>query len=232
MGAGHAGAPGRGGPRSQLASPAIMSAPSHRLGALLAASGLLLAGCGGGIGHAVGTAISTTAAPPPVTHADPVSLLPTRSEAASLVRPASTPNRYDDTLNPSALGSAFALEVPRATRLAAGTAELVVTGRRGTSLYVRVFVFKSLAGAEALTPTFLSSTRLRTRTAPPAGAPGQQREASSQSYGRRQVSYRYAFRSDNVLSYVELDGFRDRVSPAEATRVATIVAQHIRAAAG
>lgn len=214
-----------------------MSAPFHRVGGLLAASGLLLAGCGGGgggggISHAVGTAVGTTSAPPPVTHANPVTLLPTRSEASSIVRPTSSPNRYDETLTPSTLSSAFASEVPRASRLAAGTAELDLVGPRSTFLYVRVFVFRGLSGAESLTPTFLGSTRLRIRSGPSEGAPGQQREASSQSYGRRQVSYRYAFRDENVLSYVELDGPRNRVSLAEAIRVAAIVDRHIRAASG
>jgi hypothetical protein len=210
-----------------------MSASTHRAGALLAAAGLLLAGCGGGAGHVVDTASGTTTpAPPPVTHANPVSLLPTRSEASSLLRPMSTPNRYDQTLNPFTLSSAFASEVPRATRLAAGTAELDVIGRRSTFLYVRVFVFKSLAAAQSLTAAFLRSTRLRTASGQPSGAPGQQGEASSQSYGARQVSYRYAFREDNVLSYVELDGSQGRVSLSDALRAATLVTQHIRAALG
>jgi hypothetical protein len=159
-----------------------------------------------------------------------VTLLPTAGEVSSLIRPASRPTRNDQTLSPSTLSSAFASRVPTAARLAAGTAELDVVGMRGSFIYAHVFVFRTLAGAISLTGTFLSSTRLRIHSGQPSGAPGQLGEASSQSYGRRQMSYRYAFREANVLAYVELDGPRGRYSPAQAAQVAAITDRHIRAA--
>jgi hypothetical protein len=211
-----------------------MSGPIHRVGGLVAIAGLLLASCGGGSGPAGsdGGSSNATTTPPAVTHAAAVSLLPAASDVAWLIKPSATPSRDGETLSSVTLSSAFSSAVPRTMRLAAGTAELDVVGRAGTFLYVHVFVFKTLAGAELLTPTFLSSTRLGMASGQPSGAPGQQGEASSQPYGSRQVSYRYAFRDDNVLSYVELDGPRGKYSRARVTRLAAIEDQRIRAALG
>lgn len=210
-----------------------MIGPKYHLRASLAAAGILLAGCGGsgpaGGGPGGTSTAGTTTAPPKITHADPQTLLPTAGEVSSTIRPLSSPGRHDQTLSFSTLSSAFASQVPRAIRLASGTAELDVIGPSQTFLYVHVFVFRSLSGAESLTPAFLKATRLRTGLSSPSGAPGQQGEGSSQSYGRRQVSYRYAFRESNVLSYVELDGPGSRYSLAQAVRVAAAVDGHIRA---
>ena len=207
-----------------------MARPTHHLIAVLSTAALLLAGCGGGSSPAVSGSGSTPSAPPqPVIHANPLSLLPTTSEVRRLVHPVSTTSGHDQTLSPATLSSAFAAEVPLALRLASGTAELDVTGRNGTYLYVHVFLLRTPAGAQSLTATFLRSTGLRTASGQPSGAPGQAGEASSQSYGQRQVSYRYAFRDDNILSYVELDGPGTRYSLAQAVGVAKIVDQHIRA---
>src|SRR5437588_9070080 len=159
--------------------------PIHRLVPPLAAGAtvLLLAACGGGAGHPAGdtsATTTTTTAPPRVTHADPVSLLPTAHETSRLIRPSISPTRYDHRLNSSTLSSAFSSAVPQSLRLASGTAELDVIGRPGTFLYAHVFEFWSLAGAESLTRTFLSSTALGTHRGRPSGAPGQQGAASSQ----------------------------------------------------
>jgi hypothetical protein len=208
-----------------------MTWPTHRFLALLITAGIILAGCGGGSGHPAG-GTSGQAVPPPVTHADPVTLLPSAGEAGTLIRPQSRPSRYDQRLNSSTLSSAFSSRVPASARLASGTAELDAVGRNGTFLYAHAFEFKSQAGAQSLTGVFLSATRLRTALGRPSGAPGQEGEASSQPYGRRQMSYRYAFRDHNVLSYVELDGPRGKYSVAEAVRLATLQDQHIRAALG
>jgi hypothetical protein len=168
-----------------------------------------------------------------VTHANPVTLLPTASAAAGLIKPSSKPSRYDETLSSSTLGSAFASEVPRTMRQASGTAELDVVGHHGSFLYAHVYVFKTLAGAQSLTSAFLGSTRLARTVSRPSGAPGQAAVASSQPYGgRRQMSYRYAFRDGNVLAYVELDGPRHRYSPANAVSLARMLDQQIRVAAG
>ena len=212
-----------------------MTRPTHRLLALVLTSGTLLLGCGGASNPPAGatgaTTATTSSGPPPVTHADPVTLLPARSEVQTLIKPLTSPGRYDQRLNSSTLGSAFALAVPRSGRLASGTAELDAVGRNGAALYVHVFEFKSVAGARSLTATFLGSTRLGTIQSRPSGAPGQEGASSSQPYGRRRgVSYRYAFREENVLSYVELDGRRGRYSLADAIRVATLVDRRIRAA--
>jgi len=214
-----------------------MTRSIHRSLALALIAGPLLAACGGATSPPLGdtgattTSSSTSSGPPPVTHADPVTLLPRASQVQRLIKPLTSPGRYDQRLNSSTLGSAFSLAVPRSQRLASGTAELDAVGRNGDALYVHVFEFKSLSGASSLTATFLRSTRLGTVHARPSGAPGQQGVASSQPYGQhRGISYRYAFREQNVLSYVELDGPRGRYSLADAIRVATFVDRHIRAA--
>ncbi len=168
-----------------------------------------------------------------MTHADAVTLLPTASQAAQLIKPAVSPSRHDETLSSSTLSFAFASRVPEALKRASGTAELGVGGRHGSLLYAHVYVFKDLAGAGALTSAFLASTRLESRLTTPSDAPGQPAMASRQPYNnRRYMSYRYAFRDGNVLAYVELDGPRHGSSVAQAVTVARIVDQHIRAAAG
>jgi hypothetical protein len=196
---------------------------------------LLPTACGGGAGRPPGDSSAgstpTATAPPRLTHADPVSLLPTAHETSPLIRASASPSRYDQRLNSSTLSSAFSSAVPRSLRLASGTAELDVIGRPGTFLYAHVFEFRSLAGAESLTRTFLSATALGTDRGRPSGAPGQQGAASSQPYGHhREMSYRYAFRDQNVLAYVELDGPRGRFSLDDALRGAAIVDRHIQAA--
>jgi hypothetical protein len=209
-----------------------MTGSSHRPPAVLIAAAAVLAGCGGTSGKAPGPlgAGTTTSGPPPLTHADPVTLLPTSGEVSTLIKPISRPTRHDKRLNPSTVSSAFASRVPSAQRLASGAAELDVAGRKGTFLYAHVFEFKSVASARSLGPTFLSSTRLGTALGRPSGAPGQEGQASSQPYGHhRDVSFRYAFREQNVVAYVELDGPRGRVSLADAIRVAAIVDHHVRA---
>lgn len=210
-----------------------MTASTHRLLAVLVAATVVLAGCGGGVtSHAPGgqSAAATTSAPPPVTHADPVTLLPTAAEVSTLIKPVSTPTRYDERLTSSTVSSAFSSQVPASQRLASGAAELDVAGRRGAFLYAHVFEFKSLTGARSLTTTFLNATRLGTTEGQPSGVPGQSGQASSQPYGHhRQVSYRYSFREQNALGYVELDGPRGRFSVADAIRVAAILDTHIKA---
>lgn len=207
-----------------------MTRSTHRFLRVLIAAATVLAGCGGGERHGAISQSATTTAPPPVSHADPVTLLPTASEVSTLIKPASTPTRYDERLNSSTVSSAFSSQVPASQRLASGAAELDIVGRRGAFLYAHAFEFRSLTGARSLTATFLRATRLGNAQPRPAGAPGQQGVASSQPYGRGQISYRYAFQEHNVLSYVELDGARGRFSLADAIRVATIQDQHIRAA--
>jgi hypothetical protein len=211
-----------------------MSGFSQRhLAPLLVAAGLV-AGCGGTSSHTpAAPSITTSSGPPPVSHADPVSLLPTASEVSTLIRPASRPTRYDQRLTSSTVSPAFASRVPAAQRLASGAAELDVAGRRGTYLYAHVFEFRTVAGAESLADTFLRSTRLGTSHGQPSGAPGQEGQGSSQPYGQhRQVSFRYAFREQNILAYVELDGPRGRLSLADAIRVAKIQDQHIKTSLG
>ncbi len=218
-------------------SSRIMTRSIHRSLALVLAAGTLLAACGstgttpppaGTTGTATTT---TTSGPPPVTHADPVSLVPAASEVQRLIKPLTSPGRYDQRLNPSTLGSAFSSAVPRAARLASGAAELDAVGRNGASLYIDVFEFKRLGAAQSLAATFLSSTRLGTVHVRPSGSPGEQGQASSQPYGNHHgVSYRYAFREQNVLVYVELDGRRGRYALADAVRVATLVERRIKAA--
>jgi hypothetical protein len=208
-----------------------MTGSNQRVLAVLIAAGTLLGGCGGGGRRAPGGSVTAaTSAPPPVSHADPVTLLPTAGEVSTLIRSAAAPNRHDERLNSSTLSSAFSSRVPASQRLASGAAELDVAGRRDAFLYAHVFEFKSLTGARSLTPVFLRATRLRNAQPRPLGSPGEQGAASSQPYGKGQVSYRYAFQESNVLSYVELDGPRSNLSLADAIRLATIEDRHIKAA--
>jgi hypothetical protein len=212
---------------------------AKRLTALLTVLGFVLAGCGSSGGSSPTPTVIPTTGPAAkkavvrVTHANPFTLLPTASQVARLIKPVSRPSRYDETLSSSTLSSAFASEVPRAMRLASGTSELDVTGAHGKFLYAHVFVFRTLAGAASLTPTFLRSTRLGRGLPRPSGSPGRPGMASGQPYGNRHdMSYRYAFRDGNVLAYVELDGPRHRYSAAKAASVAAIIDKHISTAVG
>jgi hypothetical protein len=210
-----------------------MTGSSHRFLAVVIAAAGVVAGCGGTGSHAPAgqSAATTSSAPPPVSHADPVTLVPTASEVSTLIKPASRPTRHDQRLTSSTVSSAFASRVPASQRLASGAAELDIAGRNGTFLYVHVFEFRSVASAQSLAATFLSSTRLGAGHGQPSGAPGQEGQASSQPYGHhREVSVRYAFREQNVLAYVELDGPRGRFSLADAIRVAAIQDRHVKAA--
>jgi hypothetical protein len=114
-------------------------------------------------------------------------------------------------------------------KLASGAAELSVTSRYGAQLYTQVFVFKSLAGARSLASAFLSRTRLSDPDRA-ARTPGEEGRASRQPYGKGDVSYRYAFRDQNVLCLVELDGPRGRYTLSDAIAVATMADRHITAA--
>ena len=200
------------------------------------AAAALVAGCGGsshsssiGDGSGAGTTTTSTA----VTHANAVSLLPIATQVRTVIRPASTPTRYDQVLNANTLDSSFATSTSQAMRSASGTAELDVTGPRGAYLYVHAVVFKSLAAARALASAFLASTGLNHKLSPPSDGPGDQRVASSQPYCTHAcLSYRYAFRDQNVLAYVELDGSRGKYSLADAIRVAQLTDARIRHALG
>ena len=182
------------------------------------AAGVLVAGCGG------------TPAPTGVAHVDAVTLLPTARDLKGLLVPTSRPNRYDQAMIATTLNPSFGTETPSAMKLLAGAAEFDAVGPSGTSLYAEVFVFKSLAGAQSLARTFLASDRLSGSASLPANAPGEQQQASTQTYGAGNVSFRYAFREQNVASYVELDGPRGKFSIGDAARVAAAVDRRIRAA--
>jgi hypothetical protein len=112
-------------------------------------------------------------------------------------------------------------------KLASGAAELSVTGPGGRQLYTQVFVFKTLDGARSLASTFLTRTRLRRADRPSSPTPGEQEQASRQPYGRGYVSFRYAFREQNVLCLVELDGPRGKYTLSDATAVAKLADRHI-----
>jgi hypothetical protein len=211
-----------------------MTGSSARLLGVLIVASAVTAACGGTTSHSPAgqrtTSTTTTSAQISASHADPVNLLPTASEVSTLISPASRPTRHDQRLTPSTVSSAFASHVPESQRLASGAAEFDAAGRGATFLSAHVFEYKSVAGAQSLTATFLNSTRLGTAHDRPSGAPGQEGRASSQPYGHhREVSFRYAFREQNVLAYVELDGPRSRLSLADAIRVAAIEDRHIRA---
>src|ERR1700693_3992553 len=151
-----------------------MTGSTHRFLGVLIAAAAVLAGCGGGDGHGASGQSATTGAPPPVSHADPVILLPTASEVSTLIKPASPPTRYDERLTSSTVSSAFSSRVPASQRLASGAAELDVVGRSCAFLYANVFELYNIVSAKSLTPTFLRATRLGNAQPRPSGAPGQQ----------------------------------------------------------
>lgn len=183
------------------------------------AAGLVVTGCGGSARSPTGMA-----------HADAVTLLPTSADVKGLITPTAPPNRDDQALNTTTLNPSFGSDTPGAMKLLRGAAEFDVVGHSGISLYAHVFVFDSLAGAQSLTQTFLASDRLSGSAGLPPDAPGEQRQASTQTYGASSVSYRYSFREQNVLCYIELDGPKGKFSIGDAARVATAVDRRIRAA--
>lgn len=183
------------------------------------AAGLLGAGCGG-----------SAASPTGVAHTDAVTLLPTTADIRGLISPTSPPNRDDQALSTTTLDPSFGSDTPTAMKLLSGAAEFNAVGSSGRSLLAHVFVFQTLAGAQSLAQTFLASNRLSGATDLPAEAPGEQQEASTQTYGAHNVSYRYVFREQNVLSYIELDGPSGRYSIGDAAKVASAEDRRIRAA--
>ena len=198
--------------------------------AVLAAAGVTLSGCGGG-GAAPGSppAPGTTTASTQVTHADPVALLPESGQVRAVIRPVVSPTRHDQVLNFDTLSASFGTGYVRARSLASGAAGLDVTGPHGSHLYVRVVVFRNLAAASSLWPSFQNSTRLGTVLQAPAGSPAAQHEASVQPYCHRRCrSYRYAFRDQNVLAYVELDGPRAAHTLADAAKIAGLTEARIK----
>lgn len=210
--------------RAPLASPRVMI--DKPLLAFVAVAGVTIAGCGSSGPTVTGSASSANW----VTHADPVTLLPRSGEVRPVLGHASTPNRHDQTLNGSTVNASFGPSSPAAMNLLSGAAELSVTGPSGTQLYTQIFVFKTLAGARSLTSAFLTRTRLGDPEESSSGTPGEQGRASRQPYGKVNVSYRYAFRDQNVLCLVELDGPRGRYKLSNALAVAALTDRHIASA--
>jgi hypothetical protein len=213
-----------------------MLRPKLTLLAAAIAAGALIPGCGSGgatpaaSGSATSVAKQATTHSTALTHADPVALLPTSTEVRSVIKPTSSPTRYDQVLNMDTLTPAFATATVQARRLGSGAAEMDVSGRRGRYLYVRVFSFRTLAGASSMWPSFRASTGLRTVVPAPGGAPGEQRMGSVQAYCRHRscLSFRYAFRDQNVLTYVELDGRRATYTLGDAIKIAELTDKRIR----
>jgi hypothetical protein len=218
-----------------------MLRPKLMLLAAATAAGALISGCGGGGGASGGARSATSTATQPtttpaaaLTHADPVALLPTTTEVRAVIRPTSSPTRYDQVLNMDTLTPAFATATVQARRLSSGAAEMDVSGPGGRYLSVRVFAFRTLAGASSLWSSFRASTRLQAVQPSPQGAPGEQRVASVQAYCSRRscLSFRYAFRDQNVLAYVELDGPRANYTLGDAVKIARLTDKRIRESSG
>jgi hypothetical protein len=213
-----------------------MLAPKLTIPAAAFAAGALIAGCGGSGGRAGSGGASGSAGPTTTTHstalshAKPVALLPASAEVRQVIRPLVSPTRSRQVLNMNTLSPAFATATVRARSLGSGAAEMDVTGPLGSYLYVRIFAFKTLAGAESLWASFRANTRLRSPAQPPSGAPGEQQVASVQAYcsHRSCLSFRYAFRDQNVLAYVELDGPRARYTLGDAIKIAGLTDNRIR----
>jgi hypothetical protein len=196
------------------------------LAAALAAASLVIGGCGGSTRTATGSAGTSNW----VTHADPVNLLPPPGEVSTILKHASATNRYDQALDETTVDASFGTASPAVMKLASGTAELSLMGSGGSQLYAQVFVFKTLDAARSLTAAFLTRTRLSHPDQPSSGIPGEQGEASRQLYGHGDVSYRYAFRDQNVLCLVELDGLQGRYTLADAITVARMADRQIGSA--
>jgi hypothetical protein len=188
------------------------------LAGTLAAS-LLVTGCG-----------SHSPASKGVAHAAAVSLLPTTADLRGLIVPTSGPNRYGQTISTTTLAPSFGSDTPTAMKLLSSAAEFDAIGHSGISLYAHVYEFRTLSGARSLIQTFLASNRLSGSAGLPSDGPGEQRQASTQTYGAHNVSYRYVFQEQNVLSYIELDGPKGKFSIGDAAHVASAVDRRIRGA--
>lgn len=194
---------------------------------MIALRPLRLAGAVAGL--ALLTSCGGNAAPSGIVHARAVTLLPTAADVNGLFAPTSRPNRYEQAISATILNPSFGSDTVTAVKLLSGVAEFDADGPSGTSLFAHVFVFKTLAGAESLTQTFLASNRLSSSAGVPSGAPGDPAQASTQPYGTGHVSYRYVFREQNVLSYIEFDGPSGRYSIGDAVKVASAVDRRVRA---
>lgn len=183
------------------------------------AAGLLVTGCG-----------SHSPAPKGVAHAAAVSLLPTTADLRGLIVPTSGPNRYGQAISSTTLDPSFGSDTPTAMKLLSSAAEFDAIGLSGISLYAHVYEFRTLSGARSLIQTFLASNRLSGSAGLPSDGPGEQRQASTQTYGAHNVSYRYVFQEQNVLSYIELDGPKGKFSIGDAAHVASAVDRRIRGA--
>jgi hypothetical protein len=195
------------------------------LAAAIVAAGPTFGGCGDS-SHAV-TATGSASTANWVTHADPVTLLPQPGEVSGLIRHASATNRYDQALNGTTVNAWFGPASAAVMKLASGAAELSVVGPAGSQLYTEVFVFKRLDGAKSLASAFLRRTRLGRASQAGSGTPGERGAASSQRYGHGGISFRYAFREQNVLCLVELDGPRGHFTLSDAMTVAKAADRHI-----
>lgn len=183
------------------------------------AAGLLVTSCG-----------SHSAAPKGVARTAAVSVLPSTSDLKGLLVPTSGPNRYGQAISTTTLNPSFGSDTPMAMKLLSSAAEFDAVGPSGISLYAHVYEFRTLSGAQSLIQTFLASNRLSSSADLPSDGPGEQRQASTQTYGAHNVSYRYVFREQNVLSYIELDGPKGRFSIGDAAHVASAVDRRIRSA--
>ncbi len=194
----------------------IVRGPTLLAGTL--AAGFLASGCG-----------SHSPAPPHgVTHAAAVSLLPTGADLKGLIAPRTGPNRYGQAISTTTLNPSFGSDTPRAMKLLSGAGEFDAVGPSGISLYAHVYEFRTLSGAQSLVQTFLASNRLSGSADLSSDGPGEHRQASTQTYGAGNVSFRYVFQEQNVLSYVELDGPKGRFSIGDAAHVASAVDRRIR----
>lgn len=183
------------------------------------AAGLLVTGCA-----------SHSPAPKGVAHTAAVSLLPTAADLTGLFAPTSAPNRYGQAISTTTLNPSFGSDTPTAMKLLSSVAEFDANGPSGISLYAHVYEFRTLSGARSLIQTFLANNRLSGSAGLPSDGPGEQRQASTQTYGAHNVSYRYVFQEQNVLSYVELDGPQGKFSIGDAAHVASAVDRRIRSA--
>lgn len=206
-----------------LASRRVMTRKALLAAAVAAAVSATLAGCGSSGRTATGGASTANW----VTHSDPVKLLPKSGELTGVVRHVSASNRYDQALNATTVNPFFGAASSRVMHLASGAAELSLRNRSGTQLYTQLFVFKTLNAARSLTSAFLAGTRLSQGAKPATGGPGEQSRASRQTYDRRNISYRYAFREQNVLCLVELDGPRGKYPLSDVLTVAKLADRRI-----
>lgn len=178
-----------------------------------------LVACGGGSGPSGDATASVEA----------TTLLPSASDAPTPLTLSQKPDgqNSDASLLTAYFGGGSKTVAPQLDSLA----EADFSGPRSTFAYVHSFVFGTVDDADAATDGFLTTTSLEHALDSPSGAPGDDSQASTETYNTgKNDSFRYAYRDHNVLAYVEVDGPKGTFSLDDAVALATAQDAKIEAA--